>query len=89
MDELTGRVIREVHETEDEYYLELGRWYKGEPPPQCHVDDDGYLWMEVPKSTLRGQIGNVQGGWQEQVKFKDKQGNWRTRKTWGSGKAGW
>lgn len=34
-------------------------------------------------------IGNVQGGWRETTKFKDKKGNWVTRTVWGSGKAGW
>lgn len=34
-------------------------------------------------------IGNVQGGWKETLKYKNKDGNWVTRTAWGSGKAGW
>lgn len=42
-----------------------------------------------PGGGYEANIGNVQGGWRETTKFKDKKGNWVTRTVWGSGKAGW
>lgn len=53
------------------------------------VDEEGYLWLIVPAVEFIGQIGNVQGGWRESKKYKDRDGNWITRTAWGSGKAGW
>lgn len=53
------------------------------------VDEEGYFWLLVPMAGYSGQIGNVQGGWAETKKYKDKNGDWVTRKAWGSGKAGW
>lgn len=80
------------HEEEDWIYTDDGwryvRDYHG-VHKRCggEYDGNGYYYEQVP--TYGANIGNVQGGWKESKKYKDKDGNWVTRTAWGSGKAGW
>lgn len=78
--------------------MKIGGSWETKSGDEIVLHEDGNLYSVDKRNgelyllatlTYEGFIGNVQGGWAEVVKFKDKAGNWRTRKTWGSGKAGW